>query len=121
MKKQTNLTDVFIKLAEPSPQFLIVLGVGVKGAGGVFDAADALAVGETFKEGAEFGGRLAKSGIIGHLGSLAGGVLGDVLAVRDVGLKGVEEPGKRGGVVLMLLALDDNLSTTRLERVRLKV
>lgn len=52
---------------------------------------------------------MAEGGVAEDLGSLAGGVRAEVLAVADVGLEGVEEPGESLDVVLVLLAFDDDL------------
>lgn len=109
MIDDAHLSNEVVELAEPVPQTFVLLSIFPQGTRSVLDALHAPAVGESLEQRAELGGGLAEGGVAEDLGSLAGGVRAEVLAVADVGLEGVEEPGESLDVVLVLLAFDDDL------------
>lgn len=104
--------DESIELLEPLPETLIVPGIGSQVVDGVHDRLNALTIGESLEESPELGGSALERWVLSLIASLADVVGGEGLGVIGVGLDGGEEPSESLLVVLVLLALDEDLLET---------
>ena len=106
---KTHLADIRIQIPKPLPQPLIILRIRIKLISSINNPIEALPIRESLQNRAELGGGALEGRIVGRLAGLVGVVRGELLAVSEVGLDGVEEPDEGFLVVLVLLAFDDDL------------
>lgn len=100
---------VVVEGSEPFAELRVVLNVGVDLVESRENIIERLAVGESLEKGSELDSRVADGRVVGNgLGRL-GALVGNVLSVTSVVLKGVKEPSHGLLVVLVALAFDDNL------------
>lgn len=96
------------------PELSILLGIPVELLHGVTDKRKALSIGESLEQGAEFGGSLLQRRVALELLAGVFAVVNDGLPVRSVLFEEVQEPLNGLLVVLVLLALYNNLCRSRL-------
>ena len=106
---QQDSVDVVVQLVVPLPQLGIVGRVGVHVIDRVHQRLHRLVVGESLEQSSELQSSGLVSRVVGNLGGRVTTVVGDVLGVTLVVLGLVKEEGDGLLVVLVVLALDNDL------------
>lgn len=102
--------NVRVHALEPLAKLIVLLSILVEVVHGIADDAQRRAVGEPLKERAQLTDGLIEGAVGSQLLTGILGVVGDVTTVRRVLLEVVEQPTNRLLVILVLLALDDDLN-----------
>lgn len=108
---RTYLAQVSIDAVEPRTELFVLLSVFPEGVHSITNDTHAHAIGEPFDKCSKFAHRLVEGFIVCQRLVRILAVTGDSTSVLSVLFEEVEEPTDGLLVVLVLLALDDNLQT----------